>query len=268
MRNKLYVESFISKVLTGNWPLIKKFSSLRSLSHVEIEALMKIHEKLYIINARETFLNEGELNGQCLIITQGWAYRYRNFSNGDQQIINYYLPGDIINPFSSVLSKVNYSVASITPLQVCSFSSDELTELFAAGPQLKPLFESMFAWEDTQLAEQICCLGRYSAYQRTAHLLLELFQRLKIVEETEEDTFISPLTQQMMADTLGLSSVHMNRTLKKLCNDHCISIKSNKISLLEIGKLKQIAEYRDFDWKEAKYLSSQDGQSVDLRSVH
>ncbi len=126
----------------------------------------------------------------------------------------------------------------------------------------------MLAWEDTQLAEHICCLGRYTAYQRTAHFLLELFQRLKIVEQTEEDTFISPLTQQMMVDSLGMSVVHMNRTLKKLCDNNCIRMESNKISFLDIGRLKQIAEYRDFDWKQAKQFAFQDDQSRGIRAVH
>lgn len=268
MRNRIINELFISKVLTNNWPLIKKFSSLRQLNHVEIKALMKMHQKTRMINARKTFLNQGEIHEQSLIVTQGWACRFRNFSNGNQQIINYYLPGDIISPFSSVLPRINYSVASITSLQVCPFDRDDLTELFVINPQLKPLFESMLAWEDVLLSEQICRLGRHSAYQSTAHLLLELFQRLRIVGQTEEDTFISPLTQQMMADTLGLSFVHLNRTLKKLCDDNCIRMKSNKISLLDIGRLKQITEYRNFDWKQAKQFSIQDDQTKEMQVMY
>lgn len=237
------VELLINELLTRDWPLIRKCSYIRQLSHGEIDALMKIHEQTCIIEANKTFLNQGEIQKQSLVITQGWAYRYYDLSNGKRQIINYYLPGDIISPFFSVLPRANYSVASITPLHVCPFSCVDLTELFVIAPKLKTLFEYMLAWEDILLAEQVCRIGRQTAYQRTVHLLLELFYRLKIVGQTESNTFISPPTQQIMADTLGLSVVHMNRTLQKLCNDNLISIMARKVSLLNTIKLKQIAEY-------------------------
>ncbi len=237
------VELLINKLMASDWPLIRKCSYIRQLSHDEIDALIKMHKQTRIIKARKTFLNQGEIQKQSFIVTQGWAYRYYDLSNEKRQIINYYLPGDIISPFFSVMPRANYSVASITPLHVCPFSSKDLTELYAFSPQFKTLFEYMLAWEDVLLAEQVCRLGRQSAYQRTVHLLLEFYHRLKIVGQTESNTFISPPTQQMMADTLGLSFVHMNRTLHKLYNDNLISIVAHKVSLLDNFKLKQIAEY-------------------------
>ncbi len=232
-------ELLINKLFNTDSPLIRKFSYLRQLSHGEIDALIKMHKKMRIIDARKVFLRQGDAHNQSLIVMQGWAYRYSSFSNGEQQIIGYYLPGDIISPFYSVTPRVNYSVASITPLHVCSFSHDDLTELFATSPKLEALFENLLAGEDALLTEQVCRIGRQTAYQRTAHLLLELFQRLKIIGQTEGGTFISPLTQQMMAETLGMSTVHMNRTLHKLTNDNLISIKAHTVSFLNAFKLKQ-----------------------------
>ncbi len=243
MNDEIGIGSFINELLTRDWPLIRKCSYLKQLSYDEIDALLKIHEQTRIIEAHKTFLNQGKTQKQSLIVTRGWAYRYYDLSNGKRQIINYYLPGDIISPFSSVMPRINYSVATITPLHVCRFDRDDLTELFAITPKLKPLFGLLLAWEDILLVGQVCRIGRQSAYERTAHLLLELFQRLKMVGRTEQDTFISPLTQKMMADTLGLSTVHMNRTLHKLCNDNLISIMGHKVGLLNTFKLKQIAEY-------------------------
>lgn len=175
MNDEIKVGLFFNKLFASGCPMIKKFSYLRQLSHDEINALMKMHKKTRIIDAHKTFLYQGETQKQSWIVTQGWAYRYKSFSNGEQQIINYYLPGDIISSFSSVMPRVNYSVASITPLHVCPFSHDDLAELFATCPKLKSLFGYLLAWEDAILTEQVCRIGRQTAYQRTAHLLLELF---------------------------------------------------------------------------------------------
>ncbi len=87
MNDEIKIALFINELLIKDWPLIRKLSCIRPLNLGEIDALMTMHQQTRIINARKTFLNQGELNEQCLIITQGWAYRYRNFSNGDQQII-------------------------------------------------------------------------------------------------------------------------------------------------------------------------------------
>jgi CRP-like cAMP-binding protein len=268
MNDEINVGLFFNKLFASDWPLIRKFSCLRQLSHDEINALMKMHKKTRIIDAHKTFLHPGETHKQSWIVTQGWAYRYKSFSNGEQQIINYYLPGDIISPFSSVMPRANYYVASITPLYVCPFSHDNLTELFATSPKLETLFEYFLALEDAILTEQVCRIGRQTAYQRTAHLLLELFQRLKIIGQTERNTFISPLTQQMMADTLGLSTVHMNRTLHKLRNDNLISIMAHKISLLNPVKLKQIIEYQDSCVKQIMQFSVRCDYIEGMRENH
>ena len=106
------------------------------------------------------------------------------------------------------------------------------------------------------VAEQVVRVGRRSAYKRTAHLLLELFHRLKIIGETENKTFSMPVSQQLLADTLGLSFVHMNRTLKKLRTDNLISMDSKEIRLLDIDKLKQLAEYQVCYMEQIKNLST------------
>lgn len=78
------------------------------------------------------------------------------------------------------------------------------------------------------MAEQVIRLGRHSAYKRTAHLLLELFHRLKVIGINDENTFHAPITQQLLADTLGLSLVHINRTLKKLQKENLINLSAKK----------------------------------------
>lgn len=266
MSNVIRKDSLINKLAYRDYPLIKRLSYLRKLDSDEIALLMKLHNRTRHIGKGKNILRQGNVNQQSLIVRQGWAYRYNSFLNGDQQIINFYLPGDIINPYSSVMPKVNYSVASITPIVVCPFSPEDLTDLIAICPKLKPLFEYIFAWEDAILVEQVCRIGRLNAYQRTADLLLELFQRLKLVGGTEKNSFISSLTQQMMADNLGLSIVHINRTLKKLCEAHLISINEHTISLLDVSQLTQVAEHTDIFQELSIPFSQIKNDSIDKAS--
>ena len=237
-------------------PLIRKLNFLQALTLEEIGVLMKMHERSVTIKERNIFIDQGESHTKCYIVNQGWAYRYSDLSNGNRQIINYYLPGDIISPFALVMPKTPYAVASITSLELSVFKPDFLIELFSTQPKLGLLYGWILGREDSIVAEQVVRIGRRSAYIRTAHILLELFHRLKIIGKTENKTFTMPITQQLLADTLGLSTVHMNRTLKKLSIDKLINIRSNEISLLDYNKLKLMTEYESSYLEQIKKLSA------------
>ena len=228
-----------------NWsPLIKRLSNLHSLTSNEISALKKLHEHKSSFDEHRVILYEGDQQKTCMIILRGWAYRYSTLENGGRQVINYYIPGDIISPFALVQPKVNYSIESLTHLDVFTFKPEFLLQIFSEEPRLGIIYGQILGREDSISAEQIVRLGRRSAYQRTAHLLLELFYRLKKVGRTNEETYLFPLTQELLADTLGMSFVHMNRTLRKLRINNLIEQDSNKMTLLDIDELVKIAEYK------------------------
>jgi len=233
-----------NKLLDDRSPLIKRFSQLHQLSDNEIDALNKIHEQTTVHDANKTILNEGDYHKECMIIVRGWACRFSMLSNGKRQVINYYLPGDIISPFALLQPKTDYSVTSLTFLETCVFKPDYLLQMFSVEPRLGLIYGQMLGREDSLSAEQIVRLGARSAYERTAHILLELYHRLKLVGLTDsEESYFFPLTQELLADTLGMSFVHMNRTLRKLRDNNLIDIDSNQMTLLNVDELITIAEY-------------------------
>lgn len=237
-------------------PMIKKFNYIKSLALEEINALMKLHEFTFTIDERKIILDQGDIRRKSFIIIQGWAYRFSSLVDGSQQVINYYLPGDVVSPFALVMPKAPHSVASISRLQVCVFDPDYLIELFSTQPKLGLYYGWMLGRQDMSMAEQIVRIGRLSAYKRTIHLLLEFYHRLSVVGLVDNNTFSLPMTQQLLADTLGLSIVHMNRTLKKLQKDNLISLSANKMCLISPDKLKQIAEYNSYYLDEVKNFIS------------
>ena len=250
-----YIESLImtletldpisNKLLDDRSPLIKRISNLHQLNDNEIEALNKLHEQTAVLDANEIILHKGDFHKKCMIIIRGWAYRSSMLSSGKQQVINYYLPGDIISPFALLQPKTDYSVTSLTILEACVFKPDYLLQIFSAEPRLALIYGQILGREDSLSAEQIVRLGVRSAYERTAHILLDLYYRLKSIGLTGgEENYFFPITQELLAETLGMSPVHMNRTLHKLRDNNLISIDSKQMTLLNIDELITIAEYK------------------------
>src|SRR5690606_5159182 len=97
--------------------------------------------------------------------------------------------------------------------------------------------------EESMLAEQVVRLGRRSAYERVAHIFIELFHRLRLVNAVDHHAFDLPLTQEILADTLGLSVVHMNRTLRRLRDDGLLRMKGDRVAIEDLDRLSQIAEF-------------------------
>ena len=239
-----------------DWPpLIKKISALQPLqplSYYEIDSLMRLHEQDIIIDPHEILFHQNSIYEKCIIVNGGWACRFLDHSDGARQIIDYYLPGDIINPFALVMHAANYSVTSISCLNVSIFKPDLLVSLCTVQPTIGLRFLEMLGWQDVRLVRLMTEIGWRTAYQRTAYLLLDLFERLKLVDKTVGNTFFAPVTQQMLADSLGMSIVHMNRTIKKLREDELIIIESNIVKLIDIVRLRQITEYDPFYRKDIR----------------
>jgi CRP-like cAMP-binding protein len=212
------------------WPLIKKLSFLQKLNKKDISTLRKLHEETTFFNKHRDISNVRISQAQFLIINHGWAIRYRHLNNHSRQIINYYLPGDVIN-----LSDTNYSISSITPMHVSILRSDTLQSVCNLHPKFK-LVKNLFLDNiEVILERRVERMSCRSAYARTIHLLQELFVRLRVIGQKDNNTYSMPLSHELLSDTLGISTIQMIRTLHKLCDDNLIDIQPNKINLLDFN---------------------------------
>src|SRR6201992_1310330 len=167
-------------------------------------------------------LAEGAHSAQLFTLLSGWAFRYKTLEDGRRQILNYCLPGDLIGLQGSIIGAMDHSVEALTPAVLCVFQRDRLPDLFRNHPGLGFDVTWLASREERMLDENLLSLGRRTALERAAYLIAFLHKRATAVGAAEHKALLIPITQQHVADTLGLSIVHTNKTLRKLSDKKLI----------------------------------------------
>lgn len=192
----------------------------------------------------ETVLAEGSRNQHLYTVLRGWGFRYKLMADGRRQILNYVLPGDLIGLQSSLLGEMEHSVEALSPMALCTFDRDRLRDLYSRFPGLAFDVTWLASREEQMLDENLLSIGRRSAVERAAYLLAFLSARARALQTEPTATVQIPIIQQHVADTLGLSLVHTNRTLKKLANRNLIRWRDNGCTVLEPETLAAIARWK------------------------
>jgi CRP-like cAMP-binding protein len=175
----------------------------------------------------------------------GWLYRYKILHDGSRQIVDFILPGQIFGLQACLFKRSLYSIAAITDASLSSIPFAMIDDVF----ERHPIFSKALFWsalcESAILGERLTDAARRSAYQRVGHLLLELFVRLNGLELTEGMSFFMPLTQEMIGDALGLTTVHVNRTFRLLRDDGLIAVDGKSITILDLEALSVVCDFEN-----------------------
>lgn len=180
-------------------------------------------------------------------LLDGWAMRYKLLADGRRQVINFFLPGDLMCVNACVLQKSDYTVTLLTEATVAVIEVAEMFEMARRCPELSAAVRWCNAREESILMERLISLGRRSAYERTAHVLLELCRRLHLLGLAPRHRFHFPVTQQLLADVLGLSTVHVNRTLRQMQSDGLIRVLTNRGMEMDIQDYDRLCHIAGFD---------------------
>ena len=224
-------------------PLTRKLRMFTSLSDREVDWLDSATAEMKAVPAGEELVRPESVGNQIFILQAGWAYRYKALPDGRRQVLNFVLPGDFIGLRAHFFGIADHSIVTLTVATISALSATEIGNLFRDFPKLAAAMTWSAAREEAMLAEQIVRLGRRNALESMAHLLLELLNRLKAVDVVNGDSFAFPVTQQLLADTLGLSIVHVNRTLRKLRVRGLVEIEDGRVFLRDIAQLERIADF-------------------------
>jgi CRP/FNR family transcriptional regulator len=220
---------------------LRKRSCLREFSAEELSFVKEFKIDELRVDAGASFLREGMRSEHLYTVLSGWAFRYKMLDDGRRQILNYALPADMVGLQGTLMHEMEHSVEALTPLVLCVFPRAKLWDLYSRLPSLAFDITWLAAREEQLVDENLVSLGRRTALERTAYLLLHLFVRADEIGLVKNGTIQFPFTQQHLADTLGMSLVHTNKTLKRLFVSKAIRWKDRIFEMVDRAALSGIA---------------------------
>lgn len=219
---------------------IRRLSALARLSNEDFVWLEEAARRRQRILPKCDVVEAGAATRAALLMLEGWAYRSCMTPDGRRQIIQFLLPGDVIPALPEGLTQ-HISVTAFTHIAVCALPDP------ASLPECDGLMKAvaMSATLDTRyLYRQIARLGRLDALERVVDWLLEIRERQKLPDDFHDNTFPMPLTQETIADTLGLTAVHVNRTLQALRRADLVQIGRGTATLIDPEQCELLVGHR------------------------
>lgn len=194
-----------------------------------------------------TVLVEGSSSPHLYTVLSGWGFRFKLLSDGRRQILNYIVPGDLIGLQGSIMGEMQHSVEALSALVLCVFERDKLMQLYGRHPGLAYDITWLASREERMLDENLLSIGRRSAIERAAYLLAFIHERARTVGLATRSSTAIPITQQHVADTLGLSLVHTNKTLRKLIQRGMIEWRDGGCEIVDLGGLLKLSGWEGLD---------------------
>jgi CRP-like cAMP-binding protein len=222
---------------------LRALKTFRPFEKQELAFVSRFKRGELAVDKGATVLFEGHHSAHLYTVLSGWAFRYKLLHDGRRQILNYVMPGDLTGLQGSLTGEMQHSVEALSPMLLCVFEREKLFELYRNHPGLAFDITWIAAREEQILDEALLSLGRRSAIERAAYLLAFLASRARTVGLYGGRKTLIPITQQHLADTLGLSLVHTNKTIRKLADRGLLSWREGGCEITDLERLMAIARW-------------------------
>jgi CRP/FNR family transcriptional regulator, anaerobic regulatory protein len=213
----------------------------RSLAKSEASLIEALTLRSANVPANRVLFDAGEIGTNLHCIVRGWAYRYRTDGNGSRQILDFLLPGEVIGLPAALLGMAEHSVRSLTALRVNSLDVRLVGEAFQNEPALALRLARYVAAAAERVDELLTVIGCRDAIGRLAFLMMSLHRRLAHHGRVDPLDTPFPLRRQHLADALGLTGAHVNRTLNRLRQDGIATIENDRLAIHDLPRLAAIA---------------------------
>ena len=222
---------------------IDKLMSFGKLDRADIARLRAATSQPQIYTQRQDLIREGDRPGPVFVILDGWACRYKILPSGTRQVLAFLMPGDCCDLHVGLLEEMDHCIQAISPASVATISRAEMDAIMSEHPKIaKALYIAQLVDEGTMRA-WITSMGRRASIERVAHLMCELYVRARNIGLASEPTLALPLSQAMLADSLGMTTVHLNRVLKELRLSGAMSLQRGSLLISDPAKLVRIAGF-------------------------
>lgn len=232
-------------------PMIDKLASQTTLSDEDRAALCDMPHRFATVAGGAYIIREGDKAENCCVILSGFAYRSRIAGDGSRQILAFHMRGDMADLQNSMMSVADHSVQTLTRSEVAYIPHQAIVEIAAQHPTIGRALWRQTLIEASIAHEWMVNLGQRNARQRVSHFICEMALLQKAARLTDGPKCAWPMTQEQVADAVGLTSVHVNRTMQGLRGDGIISINRHVLTINDWEALRRAGDFR------AAYLHQQ-----------
>jgi CRP-like cAMP-binding protein len=215
----------------------------KPISRNELGAINNIKREHVALPAGAEIIRSGEAAPEIYTLYSGWAFRFKTLPDGRRQILNFLLPGDLLGLQAAMFDAAQHGIEALTDVELCLLPRRKIWALFGEMPGLAFDVAWLGAREEGHVDENLTSAGRRTATERVAALIVMLYKRAKVLNLVTDDTFAFPLTQQHIADALGLSLVHTNKTLARLRRMGMFNRTNGSMTLTNPHVLARIGQY-------------------------
>jgi CRP-like cAMP-binding protein len=242
-----------SGILDG---VVRKLTSHSPLDEIDRDLVLALPYNVRTLEPGAYLIREADLPKYCCVLVSGFAYRHKVTGEGQRQILAIHMPGDFVDLHNIFLEVADHNVQALTRSEVAFVPRQAVIDLVEMRHQL-----ARAMWADTLIdasifREWVVNVGRRTSIARIAHLLCEFALRMKQAGLSPDGAYELPMTQEQLADAVGLTAVHVNRVLKELGRLGLIVRERRSITIPDWEKLRNIGDFN------ARYLHLDQAQQL------
>ena len=224
--------------------LAKKLNAFLSLSQDELQCLAGLQGRPLNLRRGQQLTREGQTEHKAFVLQEGWACSFKTLPDGGRQIISFPIAGDIVGLRSILLRTADHSFSALTDAVVNAVDGSHIMRCVTEYPRLGAALLWAASRDEAMVVEHLVNIGRRSALERTAHFFMEMAERLTLVGLGTEAEFKCPLSQFVLADALGLTSIHVNRTLRELRERNLLTVRRGVVTIHDLAGLRKLAGFQ------------------------
>ncbi len=216
-----------------------------ALTPAEHTALAQLEERERHVRRGATLQRENDRNGDLYILRKGTMMSSVLLDDGSRQILRFLFPGDMLAVSSLVYREAPETITALTDVVVCPFERPAFARLISEHPRLAALIIVYKQIERVSLTDRLAALGRTSAKARVAAILLDMRNRMRMLDKGLTNSFTLGLTQEEIGDATGLTAVNVNRMLRQLEDEKMIAREAGRVTFTDERGLAKAANYVD-----------------------
>jgi len=225
-------------------PCIRKLEGFVVLSDADRDLLEQISAEPQTVEPHTDLVREGDKPDGVYLVLEGMACRHKRLESGARQIMAYLVPGDLCDLDVALLKQMDHTITTLSACKVVRLEPEAVAHILGRHPAVARGLRMSTLVDEATLREWLLNVGRRTPIQRLAHLFCEMLERLAVVGRVQQDTFALPLTQAELADTTGLSTVLVTRSLQELRQQELIDLNDGQMSILNLPRLRALAGFK------------------------